>query len=208
MFCVKLIDKDKNEHLILVLDKYAKIEVEDGSRIVKYESDGKANILFGSDKLCEADYDIDGPKVVGIDCTTRKSFITDLDMFDLLYKKECGVNEICGLGLYSNLPKAYYTESEEDDTLGLLALRFIKTMRSAFNLEYVDLLTDCDNEGASSHRISLFKLPLILEKYSFINTQYLDADGEWKDDTLQVVDGEVGGLIKCKNDLNEYFYLY
>lgn len=81
-------------------------------------------------------------------------------------------------------------------------------MRSAFNSEYVDLLTDCDNEGASSHRISLFKLPLILEKYSFINTQYLDANGEWKNDTLQVVTGEVGGLIKCKNDLNEYFYIY
>lgn len=93
MFCVKLIDNTGNEHLILVLDKYAKIEVEDGSRIVKYESDGKASILFGNDKLREADYDIDGPKVVGIDCTTRRSFITDLDMFDLLYKKECGVND-------------------------------------------------------------------------------------------------------------------
>lgn len=208
MFCVKLIDNTGNEHLILILDKCAKIEIEDGSRIVKYESEGKANILFGSDKLREVDYDIDGPKVVGIDCTTSKSFITDLDMFDLLYKKECGVNEICELGLYSNLPKAYYTESEEDDTLELLALKFIKTTRSAFNLEYVDLLTDCDNEGASSHRISLFKLPLILEKYSFIDTQYLDTDGEWKADTLQVIDGEVGGLIKCKNDFNEYFYLY
>lgn len=91
MFCVKLIDNAGNEHLILVLDKYAKIEIEDGSRIVKYESDGNDNILFGSDRLREADYGIDGPKVVGIDCTTRKSFITDLDMFDLLYKKECGV---------------------------------------------------------------------------------------------------------------------
>ena len=208
MFCVKLIDNTGNEHLILVLDKCAKIEIEDGSSIVEYEYDGKTDILFGSDKLREADYDMEGTKVVGIDCTTRKSFIMDLDMYDIVYKEQCGVNEICELGLHSNLPKAYYTESEEDDTLGLLALRFIKTMRSAFNSEYVDLLTDCDNEGASSHRISLFKLPLILEKYSFINTQYLDADGEWKDDTLQVVDGEVGGLIKCKNDLNEYFYLY
>lgn len=34
MFCVKLIDNTGNEHLILVLDKCAKIEVEDGSRIV------------------------------------------------------------------------------------------------------------------------------------------------------------------------------
>lgn len=208
MFCVKLIDNTGNEHLILVLDKCAKIEVEDGSRIVKYESDGKANILFGSDKLREADYDIDGPKVVGIDCTTRKSFITDLDMFDLLYKKECGVNEICELGLYSNLPKAYYTESEEEDTLGLLALRFIKKVRTAFILEYADFITSVENANASIHRVKLNKLPLILEKYSFIDTQYLDADGEWKYDTLQVVDGEVGGLIKCKNVLNEYFYLY
>lgn len=148
MFCVKLIDNTGNEHLILVLDKYAKIEVEDGSRIVKYESDGKANILFGNDKLREADYDIDGPKVVGIDCTTRKSFITDLDMFDLLYKKECGVNEICELGLYSNLPKAYYTESEEDDTLGLLALRFIKKVRTAFIL---------DEEQSDSAQCLLYK---------------------------------------------------
>lgn len=208
MFCVKLIDNTGNEHLILVLDKCAKIEIEDGSRIVKYESDGKANILFGSDKLREADYDIDGPKVVGIDCTTRKSFITDLDMFDLLYKKECGVNEICELGLYSNLPKAYYTESEEDDTLGLLALRFIKMVRTAFILEYADFITAAENANASIHRVKLNKLPLILEKYSLIDTQYLDADGEWKNDTLQVVTGEVGGLIKCKNDLNEYFYLY
>lgn len=149
-----------------------------------------------------------GPKVVGIDCTTGNSFIIDLDMFDLLYKVKCGCNEISESGLSVNLPTTYYTESEEDDNLGLLALMFIKTMRSAFNLDYVNLLTDWDNEGASSHRISLVKLPMILEKYSFIDTQYLDTDGEWKDDTLQVVDGEVGGLIKCKNDLNEYFYLY
>lgn len=64
MFCVKLIDNTGNEHRILVLDKCAKIEIEEGSRIVKYESDGKTNILFGSDKLCEADYDTDGPKVM------------------------------------------------------------------------------------------------------------------------------------------------
>ena len=208
MFCVKLIDNTGNEHLILVLDKYAKIEVEDGSRIVKYESDGKANILFGSDKLREADYDIEGTKVVGIDCITRKSFIMDLDMYDVVYKEQCGVNEICELGLHSNLPKAYYTESEEDDTLGLLALRFIKKVRTAFILEYADCITAAENANASIHRVKLNKLPLILEKYSFIDTQYLDADCEWKDDTLQVVDGEVGGLIKCKNDLNEYFYLY
>lgn len=208
MFCVKLIDLEGNEHLILVLDKYANINVEDNYRIIKYESNGKTGILFGRDKLNKADYDIDVPKVVGIDCTTGESFIMDFNLFDLSVMYKCGYNEISESGLSINLPTVYYTESEEDDTLGLLALRFIKTMRSAFNSEYVDLLTDCDNEGASSHRISLFKLPLILEKYSFINTQYLDADGEWKDDTLQVVDGEVGGLIKCKNDLNEYFYLY
>jgi hypothetical protein len=208
MFCVKLIDKDKNEHLILVFDKCAKIEIEDGSRIVKYEYDGKTNILFGSDKLREADYDMEGTKVVGIDCTTRKSFIMDLDMYDIVYKEQCGVNEICELGLHYNLPKAYYTESEEDDTLGLLALRFIKNVRAALILEYADFITSAENANASIHRVKLNKLPLILEKYSFIDTQYLDADGEWKDDTLQVVDGEVGGLIKCKNDLNEYFYLY
>ena len=208
MFCVKLIDNTGNEHLILVLDKCTKIEIEDGSSIVKYEYDGKTNILFGSDKLREADYDIDGPKVVGIDCTTRKSFITDLDMFDLLYKKECGINEICELGLHSNLPKAYYTESKEDDTLGSLALRFIKNVRAALILEYADFITSVENANASIHRVKLNKLPLILEKYSFIDTQYLDEDGEWKNDTLQVVTGEVGGLIKCKNGLNEYFYLY
>lgn len=112
------------------------------------------------------------------------------------------------LGLHSNLPKAYYTESEEDDTLGLLALRFIKNVRAALILEYAGFITSVENANASIHRVKLSKLPLILEKYSFIDTQYLDADGEWKDDTLQVVDGEVGGLIKCKNDLNEYFYLY
>ena len=208
MFCVKLIDNTGNEHRILVLDKCAKIEIEEGSRIVKYESDGKTNILFGSDKLCEADYDTDGPKVVGIDCTTHKSFIMDLDTYDIVYKEQFGVNEICELGLHSNLPKAYYTESEEDDTLGLLALRFIKNVRAALILEYADFITSVENANASIHRVKLSKLPLILEKYSFIDTQYLDADGEWKDDTLQVVDGEVGGLIKCKNDLNEYFYLY
>lgn len=208
MFCVKLIDNTGNEHLILVLEKCAKIEIEDGSSIVKYEYDGKTNILFGSDKLREADYDMEGTKVVGIDCTTRKSFIMDLDMYDIVYKEQCGVNEICKLGLYSNLPKAYYTESEEDDTLGLLALRFIKNVRTASILEYADFITAAENANASIHRVKLSKLPLILEKYSFIYTQYLDEDGEWKDDTLQVVDGEVGGLIKCKNDLNEYFYLY
>lgn len=201
-------DNTGNEHLILVLDKCAKIEIEDGSSIVKYEYDGKTNILFGSDKLHEADYDMEGTKVVGIDCTTRKSFIMDLDMYDVVYKEQCGANEICELGLHSNLPKAYYTESEEDDTLGLLALRFIKEVRTAFILEYTDFITAAENANASIHRVKLNKLPLILEKYSFIDTQYLDADGEWKDDTLQVVDGEVGGLIKCKNDLNEYFYLY
>lgn len=208
MFCAKLIDLDGNEHIILVLNKYAKIDFEDGSNIVRYEFGGKSNILFGKDKLYKADYDVDVYNVVGIDCTTGESFLMDSNMFDFAIMTKCGYNEISESGLSINLPTVYYTESEEDDTLGLLALRFIKTMRSAFNSEYVDLLTDCDNEGASSHRISLFKLPLILEKYSFINTQYLDADGEWKDDTLQVVDGEVGGLIKCKNDLNEYFYLY
>ena len=208
MFCVKLIDKDKNEHLILVLDKRAKIEIEEGSRIVKYESDGKTNILFGSDKLRESDYDMEGTKVVGIDCTTRKSFIMDLDMYDIVCKEQCGVNEICELGLHSNLPKAYYIEFEEADTLGLLALRFIKNVRAALILEYADFITSVENANASIHRVKLSKLPLILEKYSFIDTQYLDVDGEWKDDTLQVVDGEVGGLIKCKNDLNEYFYLY
>lgn len=208
MFCVKLIDNTGNEHLILVLDKCAKIEIEDGSSIVKYEYDGKTNILFGSDKLREADYDMEGTKVVGIDCTTRKSFIMDLDMYDIVYKEQCGVNEICELGLHSNLPKAYYTESEEDDTLGLLALRFIKNVRAALILEYADFITSVENANASIHRVKLSKLSLILEKYSFIDTQYLDADGEWKDDTLQVVDGEVGGLIKCKNDLNEYFYIY
>ena len=208
MFCVKLIDNTGNEHLVLVFGKCAKIEIEDGSSIVKYEYDGKTNILFGSDKLREADYDMEGAKVVGIDCTTRKSFIMDLDMYDVVYKKEYGVNEICELGLHSNLPKAYYTESEEDDTLGLLALRFIKNVRTALILEYADFITSVGNANASIHRVKLNKLPLILEKYSFIDTQYLDADGEWKDDTLQVVDGEVGGLIKCKNDLNEYFYLY
>lgn len=113
MFCVKLIDNTGNEHFILVLDKYAKIEVEDGSRIVKYESDGKTNILFGSDKLREADYDIDGPKVVGIDYTTRKSFIMDLKMYDIVYKEQCGVNEICELGLQSNLPKALLLGSQK-----------------------------------------------------------------------------------------------
>lgn len=208
MFCVKLVDKDKNEHLVLVLDKYAKIDLEDGSNIVSYETNGKSNILFGKDKLNKDDYDMYGPKVVGIDCTTGNSFITDLDMFDLLYKKECGVNEISESGLSINLPTTYYTESEEDDTLGLLALRFIKTMRSAFNLEYVNFLTDYDNNNASSHCVEFNKLPLVIEKYSFINTQYLDADGEWKNDTLQVVDGVVGGLIKCKNDFNENFYFY
>ena len=70
-----------------------------------------------------------GPKVVGIDCTTGNSFITDLDMFNLLYKEECGYNEISESGLSINLPTVYYTESEEDDTLELLALRFIKTTR-------------------------------------------------------------------------------
>jgi len=208
MFCVKLIDNTGNEHLILVLDKCAKIEIEDDSSIVKYESDGKINILFGSDKLREADYDMEGTKMVGIDCTTRKSFIMDLDMYDIVYKEQCGINEICELGLHSNLPKAYYTESEEDDTLGLLALRFIKNVRAVLILEYADFITSVENANASIHRVKLSKLPLILEKYSFIDTQYLDADGEWKDDTLQVVDGEVGCLIKCKNDLNEYFYLY
>lgn len=208
MFCVKLIDNTGNKHLILVFGEYAKIEIEDGSRIVKYESDGKANILFGSDKLCEVDYDIDSPKVVGIDCTTRKSFIMDLDMYDKVYKEQCGYNEVYELGLCSNLPKAYYTESEEDDTLGLLALKFIKKVRTVFGSEYADFITAAENANASIHRVKLNRLPLILEKYSFIGTQYLDADGEWKDDTLQVVDGEVGYLIKCKNDLNEYFYLY
>lgn len=37
MFCVKLIDNTGNEHLILVFDKCTKIEIEDGSSIVKYE---------------------------------------------------------------------------------------------------------------------------------------------------------------------------
>lgn len=206
MFCVKLIDKDKNEHIVLILDEYAKIDFEEGSNIVSYESDGKSNILFGKDKLNKDDYDMYGPKVVGIDCTTGNSFITDLDMFDLLYKVKCGCNEISESGLSINLPTTYYTKSEEDDTLGLLALRFIKKVRTAFILEYADFITAAENANASIHRVKLNKLPLILEKYSFINTQYLD--GEWKDDTLQVVDGEVGGLIKCKNDLNEYFYLY
>lgn len=104
-FCVKLIDNTGNEHLILILDKYAKIEIEEGSMIVKYESGGKTNILFSSDKLREADYDMEGTKVVGIDCTTRKSYIMDLDMYDIVYKEQCGVNEICELGLHSNLSK-------------------------------------------------------------------------------------------------------
>ena len=154
------------------------------------------------------EYNTKGPKVVGIDCTTGESFIMDLDAFDLTFKKECGVNEICESGLHSNLPKAYYTMDEEDDPFGLLPVGFIKSIRSALNLEYIDFVTDLDNDKASKHRVKLSKLPLVLEKHAFINTQYLDVDGEWKDDTLQVVTGEVGGLIKCKNDLNEYFYIY
>lgn len=208
MFCVKLIDLDGNEHLVLVLGKYAKVDVEDDSNIVRYESNGKSNILFGKDKLNKADYDVDVHKVVGVNCTTGESFLMDFNLFDLSVMTKCGINEISESGLNTNLPTTYYIEDEEDDTLGLLALRFIKTMRSAINLEYVNLLTDWSNEGASSHRISLRKLPLILEKYSYIDTQYLSEDGEWKNDTLQVVEGEVGGLIKCKNDFNEYFYLY
>lgn len=208
MFCVKLLDKDGNEHLILVLDKYAKVDFEDNSRIIKYESNGKTSILFGNDRLNKAEYDLDVHKVVGIDCTTGESFIMDYNLFDFNLGEKCVLNEIAESGLSINLPTTYYTESEEDDTLGLLALGFIKTVRSALNLEYVNFLTDWDNEGASSHRISLLKLPLILEKYSLIDTQYLSEDGEWKNDTLQVVEGEVGDLILCKNDLNEYFYLY
>lgn len=208
MFCVKLLDKDGNEHFILVLDKYAKVDFEDDSRIIKYESNGKTNILFGKDRLNKAEYDLDVHKVVGIDCTTGESFIMDYNLFDFSCMTKCGLNEIAESGLSVNLPTTYYTENEEDDTLGLLALRFTKTTRSALNLEYINFLTDWDNEGASSHRVSLFKLPLVLEKYSYIQTQYLSEDGEWKDDTLQVVDGEIGCLIKCKNDLNEYFYLY
>lgn len=208
MFCVKLIDLDGNEHLILVLDKYAKINVEDNSRIIKYESNGKTGILFGRDKLNKADYDIDVHKVIGIDCTTGESFIMDFNLFDLSVMYKCGINEISESGLYVNIPTTYYNEDEEDDTLVVLALRFIKEIRTTLNLEYVNLLTDYDNNNASSHRVELNKLPLVIEKYAFINTQYLDTGGEWKDDTLQVVDGEVGGLIKCKNDFNEFFYLY
>jgi hypothetical protein len=208
MFCAKLIDLDGNEHIILVLNKYAKIDFEDGSNIVRYEFNGKSNILFGKDKLNKADYDIDVHKVVGIDCTTGESFIMDFNLFDLSVMYKCGINEISESGLYVNIPTTYYTVDEEDDTLVVLALRFIKEIRTTLNLEYVNLLTDYDNNSASSHRVELNKLPLVIEKYAFINTQYLDTDGEWKDDTLQVVDGEVGGLIKCKNDLNESFYLY
>lgn len=208
MFCVKLIDLGGNEHIILVLNKYAKIDFEDGSNIVRYEFGGKSNILFGKDKLYKADYDVDVYNVVGIDCTTGESFLMDSNMFDFAIMTKCGYNEISESGLSINLPTVYYTESEEDDTLGLLALRFIKKVRTVFILEYADFITSVENANASIHRVKLYKLPLILEKYSFIDTQYLDADGEWKDDTLQVVDGEVGGLIKCKNDLNEYFYLY
>ena len=208
MFCVKLIDLDGNEHIVLVLDKYAKIDVEDDSNIVRYESNGKSNILFGKDKLNKADYDVDVHKVVGVNCTTGESFIMDFNLFDLSVMTKCGINEISESGLSSNLPTTYYTEDEEDDTLGLLSLGFIKSIRSALNLEYVDFVTDLDNDKASKHRVKLCKLPLILEKHASIDTQYLDMDGEWKDDTLQVVTGEVGGLIKCKNDLNEYFYIY
>lgn len=208
MFCIKLIDKKKKEHLVLVLDKYAEIAFKDGSRVIEYKSSGKAGIVFGKDILNKFDYSTKGPKVVGVDCTTGESFIMDLDIFDLTYKKECGVNEIIESGLHSNLPKAYYTIDEEDDPFGLLPIAFIKSIRTALNLEYIDLMTDNYNSNASKHRVELCKLPLVLEKYAFINTQYLDANGEWKDDTLQVVTGEVGGLIKCKNDLNEYFYIY
>lgn len=208
MFCVKLIDKKGKEHLVLVLDKYAEIDFKDGSRVIKYESGGKTSMFFGKDVLNKFEYNTKGPKVVGIDCTTGESFIMDLNIFDLTYAKSCGVNEIIESGLYSNLPKAYYTIDEEDDPFGLLPVKFIKSIRSTLNLKYIDLMTDRNNDKASKHRVELGKLPLVLEKYAFINTQYLDPNGEWKDDTLQVVTGEVGGLIKFKNDLHEYFYIY
>lgn len=46
MFCVKLIDKKEKEHLVLVLDKYAKIAFKDGSRVIKYESGDKTGLFF------------------------------------------------------------------------------------------------------------------------------------------------------------------
>jgi hypothetical protein len=165
-------------------------------------------LFFGNDILNTFEYSTKGLKVVGIDCTTGESFIMDKYLFDLVCKREYPVNEIIESGLHSNLPKVYYTMNEEDDPFGLLPVSFIKSIRSALNLEYVDFVTDLDNDKAHKHRVKLSKLPLILEKHAFINTQYLDTDGEWKDDTLQVVTGEVGGLIMCKNDLNEYFYFY
>lgn len=164
--------------------------------------------FFGKDILNTFDYSTKGPKVVGIDCTTGESFIMDRYLFDLAYKREYPVNEIIEYGLQLNIPKVYYTMDKEDDPFGLLPVDFIKSIRSILNLEYIDFMTDLDNDKASKHRVKLSKLPLVLEEHSFINTQYLDENGVWKDDTLQVVTGEVGGLIKCKNELKECFYIY
>ena len=42
VYCTKLTDFNGNEHIILVLNKYAKIDFEDGSNIVRYEFGGKS----------------------------------------------------------------------------------------------------------------------------------------------------------------------
>lgn len=208
MFCTKLKDKKGKEHTVLIVAKNVTINFEDGSRIISYESEGKVKVIFGNDKLKRSEYNLKTLKTIGLDCTTGETFIMDSILFEELEADICFSDEITENELVNNVPFFYYIAEESENWLASKSSRFILSNRNLYLPEYVNFKTGEENKKASKHRIKLSNLPAIMIKGTTLETDYLVGRNKWKEDSLEVVEGEVGCMIKCKNDLNEYFYIY
>ena len=208
VYCTKLTDLMGKEHVILIIKKDVLINIEDGSRLITYKYKDKT-LFFGKDKLKRSEYDITCTKTVGIDCMTGESFIMDSKLFESLGAKVISFNEVNALDLVNNISKTYYIGDGEDDVLTNQLKEFLSITRDVCNKGYIDFIPDSRNKSFNRNlRMKIDYLPIVLKKGK---TFYVDIyiEGRKKGGCYIEVDSSCeSGLIKCKTEDGDCYYLY